>query len=148
MGVVVRTIPLVSPELGLAANTVNYDKWAEILLDAATESDAAVAKDWDVSRQQVSTWRKAFREGEPNICAAVQRKEEERQYRYAYRIPAAIEDGIAFLRKAVRHGDATDPKLLEQVMTAVQQLHEAKLSHDVLKQRMQQNEPQRIEQLD
>jgi len=132
----------------MAGRDIDYDKWAEILLDAALEADSTVAQQWGVSRQQISRWRRSYREGEPNICEAVRRKEYEREHRWVRQIPGALESVIAFLQRAANQSDPTDPDAVREAARALQQLHETKLTHDVMQHRLQQDEPRRIEQLE
>lgn len=112
---------------------LDYDRVATILVDALYKGDDHAANAWGITKRTIRNYRQRLREDEA-LSAIFLEKKLLAEQAWADDLPAAIREGIDYLRKAPRHLDYT-PDNVHAVTGAVKILAELDIVRTVLNAR-------------
>ena len=118
---------------------MNADKreWkARILVEAAAiADDSAASKRLGVSRRSLIRWRNQL-ETDPVLAQAVAEKKAVAEKAWLADIPAVLQSGIKFLKRAADEADPKDPAVIHAVAGAVKLLAEVQQAQQYLDARI------------
>lgn len=113
----------------------NGDRASTVLVEAIYIGDPKAAEKYGCSVRAIQKWRNRL--SEDSVFAALFAKKKERwEKEWAAKIPEVIRAGLEFVMEAFQEGDRKDPKMLEQVNTALKTIAELEMSKAVIDARL------------
>lgn len=114
--------------------TINRERAAKALVDAAVLGDPEAAKKHGVSTKSIERWRSRVGH-DPKLSAIVQELRQLQNQQWANEIPEALSSCIEFVKSASQIANKTDPEAIAAIVSAIETLSDVSLTWKMIDER-------------
>jgi hypothetical protein len=117
------------------SRSIDYDRVASILVEAAYNGEQDTADRWGITPRTIRNYQNRLEE-DSKLSHIFNHKRRLFENQWATEIPGVIREGLNFLRRAAKEADPKDPAAIHAVAGFVKVLNEAELTREILDARL------------